>query len=465
MATSIRHLIHALESEAIYAAGTEGQSRDAAGALAELGRALRGLAYDGLEPEVNGRREDIARDLAESCAQNAATPHLDRNGRLTGLAGGLADAVGTFREEIGREQRWAIAVEVASAARVLTTYAAEGDRRRTADLAWTHLTARALIVQALQDSPSVQSRAVLDRAVPRAMVPPDMPASQAALESLTVISNRLRRSAAELSRRPSLLEVFAVTRAAESTTRYATTAAAALTGATMPDARPAAAIWYEVRDRLQPFTSAAPLQLEDRDLGLWAQRAHSELRREFGTADQPRLMSPASGLKVEAVRHLQAMVNEIPTIADHLATALEQLADHGELHAVATRLPFREQRLEQFLTHRAVVADRFDVVTVMDRLGDAAKLAAELATTLNQAGGPRITPPQPGLAAANAERAAVRPDPRAALVADLRAGIDPASTDVAVEAASGELRSDHSDAGHAAEYDMDQQAAPPWDME
>lgn len=423
MATSIRDLIHALETEAPYAAGTQRQSIDAAGALAELGRALRNLAAAGLELEVDGRRETITRDLADSCTVVGARMNLDRDGRLTRLAGGLADVTALLREETGRDQRWAITIEVASAARVLTTYAAEGNRRRTADLAWTHLTARALIVQAVHDSPTVQGRAVLDRAVPRSAIPESWPPSRTALEACTVISDRLRRASVELNRRPTLLEVFAVTRAAESITRYATTATAALTGQPLPDARPAAAIWYEVRDRLRPFTSSAPLHLEDRDLGVWAQRAHSDLRREFGLADHIRLVADDGGLKAGAIRDLQAMVNEVPAIATHLSIAVQQLADRGELHAIADRLPFREQRLDQFLQRRAVVADRFDVVTVMDRLGDAGKLAAELATTLTHAAGPQVGGAQPDLQAANAELAAqIRPDPHAALVQQVRAG-------------------------------------------
>jgi len=103
MATSIRDLVHALESEAPFEAGTDRQSRDAAGALAELGRALRRLASDGLELDVRGRRENITHDLAESCAQNAATIELDRSGRLTGLAGGLADVVGVLGDQTGRD--------------------------------------------------------------------------------------------------------------------------------------------------------------------------------------------------------------------------------------------------------------------------------------------------------------------------------------------------------------------------
>ena len=423
MATSIRDLVRALESEAPYRAGTNRQTRDAAGALYELGRGLRQLAIDGLDLEINGPRENITHDLAASCMQHAATTHLDPSGRLTGLAGGIADVIGVLREETRRDQRWAIAVELASAARVVTTYAAEGDGRRTADLAWTHLTARALIVRALQDTPRIQSQAILDRALPGTMLSREVTPTQVAMESLTVISDRLRRANVELSRRPTLLEVFSVSRAVESTTRYATVTAGVLAGEPAADARPASAIWYEVRDRLRPFTTAAPLHLEDRDLGLWAQRAHSALRREFGSPEQPQVTVDGQ-VKAQAVQHLQVMVNEVPMIADHLVTSIQHLADHGDLHALATRLPFREERLQPFLAKRAVVADRFDVAPVMDRLGDAAKLAAELATTLERAVGTSWQHSQPGLTAANAARAAEsRPDPQSALTERVRDGM------------------------------------------
>jgi muconolactone delta-isomerase len=47
--------------------------------------------------------------------------------------------------------------------------------------------------------------------------------------------------------------------------------------------------------------------------------------------------------------HLQAMVNEIPDLADQLAASIEQMADHGELHALASKLPFREYRTAELL--------------------------------------------------------------------------------------------------------------------
>jgi hypothetical protein len=418
MATSIRDLLHALEQEAPYLAGTPRQAHDAAGSLDELGRALRRLTYDGLELSVNGSREEIVRDLAESCAHNARGVERDRSGRPTALAGAVADTIGRVSEQMGRDERWAIALEVATAVRVVSTYAAEGDGRRTADLAWTHLTARSLAAQAVQDPPRPTSLAILDRPIPRPMLPPDMPASRAAMESLVVITDQLRRATAGLARRPTLLEVFAVCRAAESTTRYGAIAAARLARRARPDTLPASAVWYEVRDRIRPFTDAAPLTVHDRDLGMWAQRAHIELRREFGPPDQPRLTDEQPfAWKATAVMHLQAMVNEIPDLADQVAAAIEQMADHGELHALASNLPFREYRTAAFLNRQPIVADRFDVMTVVHRLQVAGELAAAVAVDLDRSTPPTVEHQQPGrLAAYEARASSALVDPHAALV-------------------------------------------------
>ncbi len=330
----------------------------------------------------------------------------------------VADNVGGLREQIGRDERWAIVGEVATAVRVVSTYAAEGAGRRTADLAWTHLTARRLATQALQDPPRPAVLAVLDRPVAMAMLPPDLPASRTAMESLVVITDRLRRATTGQSRRPTLLEVFAVTRAAESTARYGTVAAAILAGRSMPDALPAAAIWYEVRDRLRPFTDAAPLTVQDRDIGMWAQRAHIGLRREFGSQEQLRLTDDQRLVwKATAVTHLQAMVNEIPDLAEQLAAVIEKMADHGELHALADKLPFREYRIAAFLNRQPVAADRFDVMTVVQRLQDAGEIAAAVAVDLDRSTPPTVEHQQPGrLAAYEARAGAGRIDPHSSLV-------------------------------------------------
>lgn len=431
MPTSIRDLLHAIEREAPYTAGTPRQAADSAWSIGELGRALDRLTRDGLELRVGGTRDEIVGELAASCRQVAASIARAEDGRLTDLARAVADVAAMLRDDLGRDQRWAIAIEVAATIQVVSTYAAEGDRRRSADLAWTHLTARSLTNLGREDQPSAGTQAILDRPLPRTLLPVDTPASRAAAESLVVISDRLRRASGELTRRPTLLEIFAVTRAAESTVRYAVAAGAAVAGRPLPDAMPAAAVWYEVRDRLQPFTTAAPLTVQDRDLGLWAQRAHLELRHEFGPVDRLQLSaSSGAGASVTAVRDLVLMANEVPYVADQVGHAIMQLADHGELHAVASRLPFREDRLSEFLANRAVVADRFDVAAVLDRLTDAGKLAAEVAIDLDRAAGGVADRDRPGVLAdhqARVERS--RRDPHAALIGDIVAGMEAAPRD------------------------------------
>jgi hypothetical protein len=111
------------------------------------------------------------------------------------------------------------------------------------------------------------------------------------------------------------------------------------------------------------------------------------------------------------------MVYEIPDLADQLAASIEQMADHGELHALASKLPFREYRTAEFLNRQPVVADRFDVMTVVQRLQVAGELAAAVAVDLDQSMPVTIELQQPGgLAAYEARAAAARIDPHAALV-------------------------------------------------
>lgn len=414
MATSIRDLVRTLEDEASSSTGTARQAADAAGALDGLGRALRRLADDGLELRVNGAREDIAKDLAASCADVAAASVLDPNGRLTGLAGAIGDFVGRLRDETGRDHRWAIATELANTVRVISTYAAEGDNRRTTELAWIHLTARALVARSIHDAPTAQGQAILDRAVPSGLIPADVAPARAAMESLTAISDRLRRVAAKQARPATLLEVFAVSRAAEASARYAAVVTAALADRPAAEALPASAIWYEVRNQLRPLCTVAPTRLEDRDLGVWAQRTREGLVRQFGPLNEFRSVANPS-LTANAMLQLQTMINEVPVVADNLAESITQLADRGDLHALASNLNFREDRLEQFLARQAVVADRLDLEPVTRRLGDAADLAGSLAMQLDRAPRPG-RPAHPALVHPRATRAAAtRVDPHAAL--------------------------------------------------
>ena len=105
----------------------------------------------------------------------------------------------------------------------------------------------------------------------------------------------------------------------------------------------------------------------------------------------------------DAVALLGRMVNELPSIADSVTTALRGLAAAGDLHALASRLPFGPDRLPQFLTHRPVIADRFDLDQAILHLTRAGDRSAELAIALHQTLG--IQTAQPGLLAAHTDRA------------------------------------------------------------
>ena len=437
MATSLRDLLRTLEQEAPYAAGTPRQIPDSSWSLAELGRALRQLSKDGLDDLPGGDREQAVADLAECCTKIAATVHRTETGRLTDLAGAVADVVSTVRGDTGRDERWAIVLGIASAVRIVSMYAAEGDSRRTADVAWAHLTARALVNSSEEERPRPESGAILDRAVPLPMIPDGYPPARVARESMVVVTDRLRRAAQGETRRPSLLEIFAASRAAESTVNYATAAQAAMTGRAMPNALPAVAVWREVREQLRPFVDSAPLKVPDRDLGVWAQRAHSGLRQEFGPVAGLHVMDVDGLVKVHALRDLQASANEVPAIAYLLTRTVTDLADYGELHSLATRLPFRQNRLREFTANRTIVADREDVAMAVDRLSAARSFAATVAVGLDRATSSTIGREQPGLVAAHETWLTPSRDPHTFRVApsDLGlAGDEPATVSATIGA-------------------------------
>lgn len=135
MSTSMRDLLRTVEREASYAAGTPRQIPVSSWSLAELGRALRQLSRDGLDHLPGDDREGMVADLAECCTKITATVHRTETGRLTDLAGAVADVVSTVRGDAGRDERWAVVLGIASAVQTVSTYAAEGDGRRTADVA------------------------------------------------------------------------------------------------------------------------------------------------------------------------------------------------------------------------------------------------------------------------------------------------------------------------------------------
>ena len=103
------------------------------------------------------------------------------------------------------------------------------------------------------------------------------------------------------------------------------------------------------------------------------------------------------------------MLHELPPLADTLVAALGELADRGELHALASQLPFSHLRLDEHLHNRPVIARRPDLAGAAEVLAQAAGLTACLALDLTHAAGGAMsqdgrTAPD-GLIAANTVRA------------------------------------------------------------
>ena len=113
MATTLQQLLDGLTERA-----TEPQPsatiEDVTGAVAHLGRALTGLAHDGLTPGDSMRQRTVTELAAACAAAGGLWPHT--GGPLTDLAGAAADLVGRDRAVMGRSHRWAVTVEVAEAA-------------------------------------------------------------------------------------------------------------------------------------------------------------------------------------------------------------------------------------------------------------------------------------------------------------------------------------------------------------
>lgn len=402
MATSLRDLTLLLQHETRYA--STAARRDALNALGPLGRALDRLTADGLDVKVHAERETHVHDLVEAC-HASSTPELTAeapSGHLTDLAGAVSDLIGVMREELGRDERWAITGDLAETARVLTLNASDDPAiPPAADLRWTHRAARTVCIAALRDPASVRARAILDRAVPAHTPPTQHPTMHVAAESLLTISDRLRHVAAGRAEPPLLVEVFAATRAAESTARFGAAILAGLRGQDEARTDPVVEVWRNARVALRPFADAALAApgvkgTPEHDLARHAVTVHLGLQSGFGQPAQYQFAT-------DALKDLQRMLHELPELADRLVIALGRSAERGDLHALASRLPYRHDRMADHLNNRPVLARRDDLANTGEELALAAGLSACLAVDVTNTTGAHPAPD--GLVAANMIRA------------------------------------------------------------
>jgi hypothetical protein len=358
---------------------------DASGALAHLGRALSGLAEDGLTPGDSHRQRNASALAAACTTAGWLWPHS--GGPLTDLAGAAADLVGRDRSVMGRSQRWAVTAEVAEVA----DHCARLGRRLLPEAAAPELNvvrqwAATIERDAQADPPTAAASVVLERLVPL----PGPPSGEAEVTVLDAAAGLL--AALDRAQRAddlTLRDFRAAVAAAELTSRYAALAA----GMTGRDAGPplvAGLAWQLAGRASMVFHDGRRGAPGDRG-GVVAssQALVGALRNEVGASadigEQREHKTPAD------VAAVQQVASHMPVLADRLTMAVEHWSRTGQLFANARDLPrmeaMPEDRIQAVIAGRHVRASGADLGGLRQGVGRAADLSTGLADALNRAAG------------------------------------------------------------------------------
>ncbi|SDO16353.1 hypothetical protein [Geodermatophilus sp. DSM 45219] len=383
MVTTLRQLLDDLtDSAGVHPAATT--IEDASGAVAHLGRALSGLAEDGLTPGDSHRQRNVTALAAACMTAGRLWPHS--GGPLTDLAGAAADLIGRDRSVMGRSHRWAVTVEVAEVA----DHCARLGRRLLPEAAAPELNvvrqwAATIERDAQADPPTAAASVVLERLVPL----PGPPSGKAEVTVLDAAAGLL--AALDRAQRAddlTLRDFRAAVAAAELTSRHAAVAA----GMTGRDAGPplVAGLAWQLAGR-------ASMVFHDGRRGVpgdpgsvvaSAQALVRALRNEIGA---PADMGEQHGQKTPAdvAAAVQESANQIPVLADRLTVAVERWSRTGQLFANARDLPpmeaMPEDRIQAVIAGRHVRASGADFDDLRQVVGRAADLSTGLADALNRA--------------------------------------------------------------------------------
>jgi hypothetical protein len=380
--TTLQQLLDALVARAAAVpAGTT--IEDVTGALAHLGRALTRLAEDGLTPATGGRQQSVTA-LARACTTAGDLwPRAD--GRLTDLAGAAADVVGRERADLGRAQRWAVAVELCAAA----DHTARAGSALLPRIAVPQLLAvrrRAVDVErrAQADPPTLTAAVALDRVV-AAAADPRTALGAGSADAAASLSAALARA---VRREELTLRGFrAVTAVAELAGGSGVGLAAAGDRGGTDRLVAAPRAWAAVGRETMAFRevrSSGPAEASG--VVGWAHRLGMLLQTTAAGSDPPGTVSPA----LFAIG--QAVANQTPVLAEHLAEAVNQWSRSGSLWAHARALPrmedMPEDRVRDVIAGRVVRAHGRDLVPLQEAIDRAWAASTALADRLNQ-----VTPP------------------------------------------------------------------------
>ena len=365
---------------------------DVTGALSHLGRALVGLVHDGLTPGASQRQRTTA-DLGAACVvAGRLWPRAD--GPLTDLAGAAADLVGRDRDIMGRSHRWAVTVELAEAA----DHCARLGNRLLPQAAVTELTAvRSLAAATERDAqaepPTASGAVVLDRLVPPQVLP-SAGVEVTALDSAAALIAAVDR--AQEAESLSLRDFRAAVAAAEITSRYAAAVVAAAAGEEAEPPLVAAAAWQLAGRLSMAFVDGQAGGPSDRrSVVSWARALADALHADLGSHADIAAFRDREDLS-PVLKRVEQVANQMPVIADQLATAVGRWSRTGQLFVHARDLrpvdDMPDQRVHDVISGRYVEARGSDLDHLRHVVRQAGALSTALAVALN-----RATPPGPTL--------------------------------------------------------------------
>ena len=384
MATTLQQLLDGLTERAIEPQPSA-TIEDITGALSHLGRALAGLAHDGLTPG-NSMRQRTATELAAACATvGGLWPHT--GGPLTDLAGAAADLIGRDRAIMGRSHRWAVTVEVAEA----VDHSARLAHRLLPQAAVAELTAvrrfAAVVERDAQTTPPTAIGAViLDRLIPVAVTPRG-PSGVTALDASAALVAALDRAARtdELT----LREFRAAVAAAEITSRSAAAVTAAATGDDVGPLLVTGLAWQLAGRASTVFDDgrqAGPV--DPQGVVAWARALAGALRTDVDRVSDLATVRDDHDAS-QLTDKVQQITGQLPVLADQLIGAVDGWSRTGQLYANARDLPpmdnMPDDRVAAVIAGRYVQVRGADLDRLRQVVGRAAELSNGLADALHRA--------------------------------------------------------------------------------
>lgn len=347
--------------------------------LGHLGRGLERLAADGITTQPGTPPEDAIRAVARWCTA-VADLWQRAGGPLTDLAGVLADLAGRDSPKLTRAQRFALAVELSSAADDCARALAEHLPPRAAAREIGELRRAAATVErsALREPPTGAAAAVLQHPVPPPGVPLIRPGAALAVDALAIVLHELETAPGHGG--PTLREVRAVLAAAQMTAAHLATV---IPNSPSPSAAPSAvSAWATAAELAQPFIDGHVL----------ARPAPSRIVRACAvvpvalTADGLRSAAEPAETAASAARdrsvELRRLGNLLPLLGEQIGLTVAHWARTERLLARAKDLTPAEDmpldRVRQVVAGWRVPAEARDLQGLQRAVDQAADASLEL---------------------------------------------------------------------------------------